>query len=251
MPEPDDDKLISARAALTELRRADLAHVDVEQALAKVATLARRVIPGASEVSVTLITNEVPGTPTATSPLALAMDLVQYRAEHGPCLTAADEQSTVAVCIATDKMWPAFTELAKEVGVRSSLSVGLPVGPAVLGALNVYSTASDAFGDDARELAETFAGYTAVALANAHLYASTAQVARQLDAAMATRAVIEQAKGMIMLARKVSADEAFEILSTASQRQNRKLRAMAQMIVDGELPVPNPQDLTTRGPDRH
>lgn len=60
MPEPDDDKLISARAALTELRRADLAHVDVEQALAKVATLARRVIPGASEVSVTLITNEVP-----------------------------------------------------------------------------------------------------------------------------------------------------------------------------------------------
>jgi GAF domain-containing protein len=246
-----DPQPMDAKDAFAELGRIDLSHVDLEQALGKVAQLAKRVIPGASEVSVTLITDKVAGTPTATGPLALEMDDVQYSADHGPCLHAADEQSTIAVTVASDGLWPAFTSRAKEIGVRSSVSVGLPVGPAVVGALNIYSTEMEEFDDEARELAETFAGYAAVALANAHLYASTAKVAQQLDTAMATRAVIEQAKGMIMLTHKVSADEAFDILSTASQRQNRKLRAMAQMIVDGELAVPDPQDTTTRGPERH
>jgi len=73
--------------------------------------------------------------------------------------------------MAGETRWPTFTARAVHRGVRSSLSVGLPVHDGVVGALNIYSASADAFADDEIELATTFAGYAAGALANAHLYA--------------------------------------------------------------------------------
>jgi len=79
---------------------------------------------------------------------------------------------------------------------------------------------------------QTFAGYAAVALANAHLYDTTANLAQQMQAAMDSRAVIEQAKGIIMGDRRCTADEAFAILTRLSQDSNRKLRDIAAALVD-------------------
>jgi AmiR/NasT family two-component response regulator len=116
--------------------------------------------------------------------------------------------------------------------VNSSLSIGLPVYEAVNGALNLYATKPENFDEDAIILAETFAGYAAVALANAHLYDVTASLAQHMQAAMRNRAVIEQAKGIIMGERRCTADEAFRILSKLSQDTNRKLRDVAAALVD-------------------
>jgi len=80
-------------------------------------------------------------------------------------------------------------------------------------------------------LAQTFAGYAAVALANAHLYDVTATLAQHLQAAMENRAVIEQAKGIVMAERHCTADEAFAILSKLSQDSNRKVRDVAAALV--------------------
>jgi GAF domain-containing protein len=85
-------------------------------------------------------------------------------------------------------------------GAYSSLSVGLPTEEAVVGALNIYGTKPQVFNDDATPLAQTFAGQAAVAMANAHLYDSTA---------VETRTVIEQAKAIIMGERRCTAEEAF------------------------------------------
>ena len=82
------------------------------------------------------------------------------------------------------------------------------------------------------ELARTFASYAAVAVANAQLFASTAQLARQMEEAMASRAAIEQAKGILMGSLKCTPDEAFDVLVRHSQNSNRKLRDIAQGIVD-------------------
>jgi len=68
---------------------------------------------------------------------------------------------------------------------------------------------------------------------NMHLYESTREQAEHLDTAMKTRAVIEQAKGILMSQRRCDAEEAFALLAAASQRSNRKLRDIAQAIVDG------------------
>src|SRR5206468_3630067 len=109
-----------------------------------------------------------------------------------PCLDASASASTLSVPdMAGEKRWPQWARQATEEGVGSSLSIGLPIHETVSGAINIYATKPDAFDDDAVVLAQTFAGYGAVALANAHLYDATATLAQQLQAAMDSRAVIE------------------------------------------------------------
>jgi len=134
--------------------------------------------------------------------------------------------------MSSEKRWPQFTARAVQAGCHSSLSVGLPVHESVAGAMNIYATEPRAFDDDAVALAQTFAGYAAIALANAHLYDTQAALAHHMQTAMASRAVIEQAKGIIMGDRRCTAEQAFQILTKLSQDTNRKLRDVAQALVD-------------------
>jgi AmiR/NasT family two-component response regulator len=115
--------------------------------------------------------------------------------------------------------------------VLSSLSIPLPIQRNVTGALNFYASAVDAFDHEAIEMAEMFGAHAAVAVANAHLYETTAVLVEQMKEAMANRAVIEQAKGIIMRDRGCSADEAFDALALLSQQSHTKLREVAQKLV--------------------
>ena len=111
------------------------------------------------------------------------------------------------------------------------MSVGLPVQRQTIGALNVYGTGDGSFDEQTQELATTFAGYAAVAVANAGLYASTAQLAAHLQRALDSRAVIDQAKGILMSRHGMSAEAAFDLLSRQSQVTNRKVRDIASDLV--------------------
>ncbi|MEV6300164.1 GAF and ANTAR domain-containing protein [Actinoplanes sp. NPDC051861] len=219
--------------AFAELGRIHLGESDLEGVLGQVASIARRAVPGAYEVSVTLVRADRPRTVAHTGDAALLIDKWQYENGRGPCLDAAAEHRTILVGdVAAEYRWPGWEENANTAGVHSALSVGLPIQEQVVGALNIYGTDVRAFDDDAVVLAETFAGYAAVALANAHVYDTTATLAQQMQVAMESRAVIEQAKGIIMSQRRCGADEAFAILSRASQSSNRKLREVAQALVE-------------------
>ncbi|GAB3981783.1 GAF and ANTAR domain-containing protein [Plantactinospora veratri] len=219
--------------AFAQLGRIRLNEMDLDGVLDQIARLARRTIPKAEEVSVTLLRGNEAQTAAFTSRLALALDEWQYQRGHGPCLDAAQAGATLSLPdMATESRWPDWAAQARSKGVSSSLSIGLPVQEQVFGALNVYSTEPGAFDDDAVTSAETFAGYAAVALANAHLYDTTATLAQQMGMAMQSRAVIEQAKGIIMGERRCTADEAFAILTKVSQDSNRKLRDVAAALVD-------------------
>jgi GAF domain-containing protein len=219
-------------AAFAELGRIKLGEVDLDDVLARVADLARRSLPGAGEVSVTLIRGNDAHTAAYTGQLAVELDEWQYERGHGPCLDASEAKLTLSIPDMTDEpRWPDWAARAVQAGAGSSLSIGLPIGEQVIGALNVYAEKVDAFDDDAIVLAQTFAGYAAVALANVHLYDTTATLAQQMQAAMESRAVIEQAKGIIMGERRCSADEAFRILTKVSQDSNRRLRDVAAALV--------------------
>lgn len=151
---------------------------------------------------------------------------------RGPCLDAATTGTAMLVAdMTTESRWPEWAARAHTAGAASSLSIGLPIQEAMVGALNVYGAATGAF-DKVIALAQTLAGYAAIALANVHLYESTATLAQQMQAAMQSRAVIEQAKGIIMGQRRCTADEAFAILARVSQDSNRKLREVAELLVD-------------------
>jgi GAF domain-containing protein len=227
-----DNQPMDPTEAFARLGRIKLGETDLDGVLSTTAELAKRTIPGADEVSVTLVRGKAAHTAAFTGDLALHADETQYDTGYGPCLDAAAAVAVMSVTdMATESRWPAWSVLSREQGIGSSLSVGLPVEQAVTGALNIYSTERDAFDDDAIALAQTFAGYAAVALANAHLYDTTATLAQHLQAAMESRAVIEQAKGIIMGERRCTAEEAFRILTKLSQDTNRKLRDVAAALV--------------------
>jgi GAF domain-containing protein len=227
-----DPQAMKPTDAFAELGRIRFSETDFATVLARVADIAKRTIPGADDVSITLVGPGGAHTAAFTGERAMTVDEWQYQQGHGPCLAAAAANITVTVPdMAGDGRWPDWTNRAIDAGVHSSMSIGLPLHESVSGAFNVYATKPHAFDEDAVILAETFGGYAAVAMANAHLYDSTATLARHTQAAMDSRAVIEQAKGIIMAERRCTADEAFAILAKVSQDSNRKLRDVAAALV--------------------
>jgi GAF domain-containing protein len=218
--------------AFGRLGQIKFGETDLKGVLDQVAHLAKRTLPGADEVSVTLVGDKRASTAAATGQLAVTLDEWQYGRGHGPCLDASASHTTLSLPdMTTEHRWPDWAARALEAGAHSSLSIGLPIHEQVTGALNVYATKPEAFDSDAIILGQTFAGYAAVALANAHLYDTQATLAQQMQAAMQSRAVIEQAKGIIMGSRRCTAGDAFAILTKISQDTNRKLRDVAAAVV--------------------
>jgi GAF domain-containing protein len=200
--------------------------------LHRVAELARDTIPELSDVSITLIKDEQPRTVVFTGVLAVSLDERQYATGYGPCTDAAVSGSTILVDTSRpEEQYPDFSAAAASAGVTHVLSVALPIPQRSIGALNMYSRATTSFSRDSIALAESFAGYAAVALANTVDYQDALDLVTNLRAAMASRAVIDQAKGIIMARERCSADEAFAVLTRLSQQQHVKLRLVADQVV--------------------
>ena len=215
-----------------QLAKITLADHSVDRVMDKIAAPAKSTLQLNGEVSVTLVERSKASTVAQTGSLALELDERQYDRGYGPCLDSIDGGEAVLVRdMLTEQRWPDWAKSAAAVGAGSSLSIPVPLQREVSAALNIYSTDRDAFDDAAVELASTFAAYAGVALANMHLYAAQAQVAEHLQTAMHSRAVIEQAKGILMGQRRCTATDAFEILVRLSQHTNRKLRDVAEALV--------------------
>jgi GAF domain-containing protein len=219
---------------LRDLTRIALADRPVGDVLAEIVQVAERGIPAADSVSITLLRGEDPFTAAYSGELALHADEMQYERGYGPCLDAGRGGVVLRVDdMHTEQRWPDYAAQVLQHGVRSSLSIPLPFQSAVIGALDIYSTTPNAFATaKALDAALTVAETIAVTVANAYAHARLDNEAVTLRNAMESRAVIEQAKGVLMAQRGVDADQAFEILREASQRYNRKLRDIAAGIVD-------------------
>jgi GAF domain-containing protein len=233
-PDPGDvEPPRDPRAAFAELSKIMLGEQPLSATLERVAELAKQTIPGAAEVSVTLVEDGEVASVAFTGPLAVHLDERQYEAGFGPCMDAATSGRTITIDdTAQSPSYPDFGRMAARKGIRHTMSIGLPVQRQTIGALNVYGADDTPFDDAKQELATAFASYAAVAVANAGVYASTATLAANLQRALDSRAVIDQAKGILMGRHGMSADAAFDLLSKESQLANRKLRDIAQDIVD-------------------
>jgi GAF domain-containing protein len=219
--------------AFEEMARTPLEGISLADMMGKIARLTKEVIPGADEVSVTLIERGNPTTVAFTGPLAVALDERQYEMGRGPCLDSIEAGQPVRImATAREDRWRDWAQQAAKEGCGSSMSVPVPLQREVLAALNIYGLEEEAFDDSAAELGITFAAYAGVTLANKHLYDAQGRIVEQLQTAMRSRAVIEQAKGIIMGARRCTSEEAFDVLVKMSQDANRKLRDVAQSIVD-------------------
>jgi len=224
-PEPMHDSL----AALSQFFVGDRTLGDTLQ---RVVDLSEVALPSADMVGITMLVDGKAATAVFSDPAAPEIDVAQYRGSGGPCLKAYQTSEIVGIpMLEDDERWPDFVAAASAHGIRSTLSIPLRVGDDSVGALNFYSKVDDGFGDAAVATAQAFATQAAIVLANAQAYWDARNLSEGLREAMRSRATIEQAKGVVMAQSNVDADTAFELLKQASQRENRKLRDIAEDIV--------------------
>ena len=219
--------------SLAALSRFFVGDKTMMQTLERVTQMTAQSLADAEFVGITMMTTDGKvGTAVFTDPEAPEIDQAQYESGRGPCLDAFRTGDTLRIESTTDdERWPEFSATCAAHGILSTLSLPLSVDGTTYGALNLYSRRSAAFDDEQTSTAALFAAHAAVVLANATLYWAARVRSEQLEAALTTRAEIEQAKGIIMSTMRCSADEAFEVMVKQSQRENRKLREVAAEIV--------------------
>jgi len=170
----------------------------------------------------------------ASDPFVAQIDEIQYvTLGEGPCITAALERRTVrSGSLGGEKMWPRFGPRVGRLGIHSALSLPLLLPGRLVGAINVYARGKDVFDEHATELGELFASPAAVAVHNAQILAHALQLTAQLQTALSSRPVIDQAIGLLRGRTGGTADEAFARLRSLSQAEHLKLSEVAQRLVD-------------------
>lgn len=228
--ESEEDDLRESLAALSRLATGNL---DLRDVLTRVAEFAVAAIPGADGAGLTLLEAGHGDTIVATAAFVAEVDAIQYAIEEGPCITAAKEGRTVRCgALGDDTQWPQFGPRVKRLGVHSVLSLPLLIPGGVVGAMNVYAHPVNSFDDHAVLIGELFAVPAAIAVQNAQVLAQTKRLAHQLQAALTSRAVIDQALGILMSRTGSTSEQAFDRLRDRSQTDNIKLREVAQRVVD-------------------
>ncbi|GAA3232623.1 ANTAR domain-containing protein [Actinocorallia longicatena] len=218
---------------LREFRELTLALLDEDDMTAVLGTVteaAHEMVPGADLVSVTL--RERDGhlyTPARTSPVAAALDQVQYDHDDGPSVEAARAPGCgyrMSGDLSAERSWPAFSAATYRYGYASVLSASLLPAPPRLGlggALTIYGRRRYGLDGRSRDIALLLATHASLAVA-------ATRIADQFHQAIEARDLIGQVKGILMERRGVSADEAFALLSRASQHLNIKLSELASRL---------------------
>jgi len=242
----DSDQLVTVYTELTSLL---LQSPDVVGFLQQLAELASAVVVPPASCGVTLRRGTEVSTVAATGELAEHADELQYGVGQGPCLQAMRTAEVVHVPdLATDERWSAYRSHAVAQGVRSSLSLPLVVDRTGIGALNVYSDGPHHF--TAQEIAQTgaFARQASTLLTVVMRQAQATEVSEQLQQALVSRAVIDQAMGVVMAQQRCTATEAFAVLRQASQHRNIKMATVAAELIEASTghPPQQPRPFTQR-----
>ena len=217
----------------------------VEQFLHELAVLASRTVGERDGMSCGMALRQRgrPASATACSdPLASEADRVQYESGDGPAAHALRHASPVHVRdTAAPGSWPGFRGRAAALGIRSCYAVPLVTDGEPVGALVLYARTPGAFGPQETRRADKFARHAAGALTLSLRMASCADQNDQLRSSIVSRAVIDQALGVIMATERCPQDKAFALLRSVSQNTNVKIRDLAATIVtrvSGEPPKP-------------
>jgi GAF domain-containing protein len=239
--------------ALERLGRLAVRENCMRSLLQSVAELAKEVIPGNPETSVSLLINDRTSTAVFTGRLALDCDESQYGRGYGPCLHAASTGELVEVADAqAETRWRDYMEHAVKHGALSSLSVPLPINEGIVGAINVYARKPNAFDEDSRSVATRFAGYAAVAAANMYAYEEARDLIEHLERRVQSRAVIERATGILMERYQLTADQALQALTRVARRTDTKVRDVADTLMrTGEFPHETGPSLNPIGGTSH
>jgi transcriptional regulator with GAF, ATPase, and Fis domain len=218
---------------LTELAALLLAAEDVDEALHHLARMAVVVVPDGPSCGITIAEGNQFRTVVYSGSVPAAVDDAQYQRADGPCLEAFRTGVPVVVqdLAAEDQgRWDGFPPVALAAGAHGVLAYPLEVGGQVAGVLNLYAHERNLFPEPVQRIAKQFVDPAALILSGVLRRLSQDELITQLHAALASRAVIDQAIGIIMARRACSAAEAFIVLRRMSNDRNVKVRYLAEAI---------------------
>ena len=200
--------------------------------LHRVARLATDAVVPAAFCGLTMMIDGEVRTGVFTDDIVREIDQAQYESGRGPCLDSWRTGEINRIdSTADDGPWPEFRAACLAHGILSTASFPMLIDDTRHGAMNLYSRQRAAFGSGEVALGRQFAAQAGVVIAYARSYWNALELSRHLEAAMAHRAEIEQAKGIIIAAQGCTPDEAFEVLVGQSQFENRKVRDIAIELV--------------------
>jgi GAF domain-containing protein len=225
-----DEDLTASLAGLSGLLTG---HRPLRETLTEIAEFAVQAIPGADGAGLTMLEDDRPQTVVASAEFVHAVDDVQYGLGEGPCLLAVHSRQTqTSGSLGGEPRWPRFGPRVGRMGVHSVLSLPLLLPDRVVGAMNVYAHAKDAFGADAVRIGELFARPAAVSVHNAQVLAQSQRLAAQLEEALTSRAVIDQALGVIRSRTGANPEEAFSRLREMSQSRHVKVAEVSRILME-------------------
>lgn len=173
----------------------------------------------------------------ASSERTEALELFQLQREEGPCLDCFHGREAVSVpdLDAEKERWPQFSRSALAAGFKSVHAVPMQLRGDVLGGLGLFGTSVGPLDPNDLDLAQALAHVACVAIVNEKSAADRTTVNTQLQHALTSRIVLEQAKGVIAHSGNVKMDVAFAVLRTYAREHGRKLSAVAGEVVDRKL----------------
>jgi len=220
---------------LSEFTRHLLTPHDSEQALSYLASHVTEIL-GLGGSGVSLGRGDGLMYATAVPERLAALEQVQQDHQSGPCVMAYQEERIIAVEHLGDhaERWPEYCRIAESIGVMSVAAVPMHVHGVRVGALNLYGDGPRVWPEDDLAAAVVMADMATGYLINAAVLQHQEELNAQLQNALVSRIVIEQAKGVLANKHQISVDTAFDRLRRFARAHNETLREVAEAVVDGD-----------------
>ena len=176
---------------------------------------------------------------TAVSQASGELERVQEQQQSGPCQDAYDTGEVVCVTdvrVETNR-WPEFAAAAARLGVAGVAGIPMRLTNQTIGALNLYAPEPREWSEDDIAAAAVLADVATSYVINASKMHQQQQLSQQLQQALESRVVIEQAKGITAQRQTVTVDEAYHLMRGHARSNNASIRAVAEAIVAVGLQV--------------
>ena len=164
------------------------------------------------------------------------LELFQLQSDQGPCLDCftTGEPVSCADLRAAPQRWPVFAAAAAEAGFVAVHALPMRLRERVIGALNLFNAAPSELDETTIALCRAFADVATIGILSERAAGEQNLLSQQLQTALNTRIIIEQAKGLLAERRDMSMDEAFTTLRGYARDNGRKLTEVALALIDGD-----------------
>ena len=181
----------------------------------------------------------------ASSDAAGLIELFQIQNDQGPCLDCfrTGQRVTAADLAGPERRWPRFAAAATQAGFSAVHALPMRLRDQVIGALNLFCAQAGPLGQDDLRIGQALADVATIGLLQERNVRRVETLAEQLQAALNSRVVIEQAKGRLAERLDLDMDQAFALLRGHARNTNQRLTDVARHVIDspiGDFPAPAP-----------